>query len=539
MLASSAAPVIRSAQTTDPQRRLSALWLRLAWILSLALTAVRLDLSQRVGFGDAEALYATYALHPQPAYLDHPGLIGAIFRLTAGADVPDPRVTHLVTSLAATALPWFGFAAARICGASTPRALWCFFGLALMPLLLIGTFAMTPDLPLAYAWIGALACAVFSVSRPADSWSALLAATLCGVCVGFAAWSKASGALLGVGLLTASFSPALRRRWLTLGPWSALLVSSILVSPIIAWEVDHGWPMLIHRLLATQSEAGLSLRNLGAFLGGQLLYITPPFLLLAWVTLREAWKARSSTDSFLVLGSVLVPGVILAGLCLWSRVAEPHWFAPTYLGLVFYMPFLPNPEIVSPRWRVACMGVGLTSAILGYALVRSPWLTQFMAWQSQRFGKAFEPRYDLSNDLYAWQPAQPMLEQTLTQVARETGEMPVLFGPHWTVCAQVSVVLPKGVPVGCLSQHGDDFFTWNPPEQWLGQSPLIYVTDDRFDLGLRYDSAADSERDVPLPGYRARLHRRVAVQRGGHTVRIIRASWLERDSGTARDQRAE
>ena len=33
----------------------------------------------RFGFGDSEALYACYALHPQPAYLDHPALIGRGF----------------------------------------------------------------------------------------------------------------------------------------------------------------------------------------------------------------------------------------------------------------------------------------------------------------------------------------------------------------------------------------------------------------------------------------------------------------------------
>ena len=34
-----------------------------------------------IGFGDSEALYACYAMHPQPAYLDHPGLIGVIMQI--------------------------------------------------------------------------------------------------------------------------------------------------------------------------------------------------------------------------------------------------------------------------------------------------------------------------------------------------------------------------------------------------------------------------------------------------------------------------
>ena len=38
---------------------------------------------------------------------------------------------------------------------------------------------------------------------------------------------------------------------------------------------------------STQSRSGVSLRNLGALIGGQLAYVTPPFLLAAWLALRS------------------------------------------------------------------------------------------------------------------------------------------------------------------------------------------------------------------------------------------------------------
>jgi hypothetical protein len=43
--------------------------LRILGALSLLLFAVRVYAATRVGFGDSEALYACYAMHPQPAYL--------------------------------------------------------------------------------------------------------------------------------------------------------------------------------------------------------------------------------------------------------------------------------------------------------------------------------------------------------------------------------------------------------------------------------------------------------------------------------------
>src|SRR6185503_15989138 len=54
--------------------------LRTFVVVSVVLLAVRLAAARVVGFGDSEALYACYALHPQPAYLDHPGLVGLFAR---------------------------------------------------------------------------------------------------------------------------------------------------------------------------------------------------------------------------------------------------------------------------------------------------------------------------------------------------------------------------------------------------------------------------------------------------------------------------
>ena len=96
-----------------PRCRWRSLWG--SW--SIALLAVRLYASGHIGFGDSEALYACYALHPQPAYLDHPGLIGLVARAIAGGTSLrlEPRT---VTALLATLLPWLVVLAARLAGAA-------------------------------------------------------------------------------------------------------------------------------------------------------------------------------------------------------------------------------------------------------------------------------------------------------------------------------------------------------------------------------------------------------------------------------------
>lgn len=82
-------------------------------LLSFALLGVRLYAARAVGWGDSEALYASYALHPAPAYLDHPGLIGVFASVIGGGGAPPPNAAHVVTAILATALPFLVYLAAR------------------------------------------------------------------------------------------------------------------------------------------------------------------------------------------------------------------------------------------------------------------------------------------------------------------------------------------------------------------------------------------------------------------------------------------
>src|SRR5580692_10333463 len=97
----------------EPDPRATRTALDVLVVASVALLAVRLLAATRVGFGDSEALYASYALHPQPAYLDHPGLIGIVARAIGGGSSPTTLDAHTLTGSAATLAPILMALAAR------------------------------------------------------------------------------------------------------------------------------------------------------------------------------------------------------------------------------------------------------------------------------------------------------------------------------------------------------------------------------------------------------------------------------------------
>ncbi|MGH7285688.1 MAG: hypothetical protein ACRELY_29570, partial [Polyangiaceae bacterium] len=138
-------------------------------LLSAALYAIRIQATRILGFGDSEALYACYALHPAPAYLDHPGLIGVIARAIGSGTAPSAYSAHTVTSLLCTAIPFLALGASRALGATQRGAILAAIAIAVTPEMAVGLFAMTPDLPLAIGWLGALACAGLALRMDDDS----------------------------------------------------------------------------------------------------------------------------------------------------------------------------------------------------------------------------------------------------------------------------------------------------------------------------------------------------------------------------------
>lgn len=509
----------RESPPVDRRRRL--LLLRPVLIASLALFAIRLHTASGLGFGDAEALYASYALHPQPAYLDHPGLIGLITRLLGGGGAPSPETAHTFTALVATLVPWLGGLAARAAGASwvgTRRTIVC---LLLCPELSIGLFGLTPDLPLAALWLGALALALMMLRSQPGSYRALLSALGCGALLGLACLAKVSAGLLALALLTVLLTRQGRAHLRSFAPWGALLVFAVLLTPLVRWEVDHGYPMLQHRLVATQGDAGFSMWNLGKLFGGQIVYLTPPFaygVILAAHRLFRLRAADGPTLSATLLWQCFwIPLIPLVALSLWSRAAEPHWVAPAYLALAVGIALGPALQ----PWLVrSAIAFGVLAVVAGWVLVKTP-------LQPMLAGDGYRARYDLTNDLHAWGPAAPALREAVAAAKADTGTTPVVVGPHYIVCAQAHAALGEDIPVGCLTRVGDDFQLWYPGVSWHQARTLIFVTDDRF----------AHQPGVEFPRRREVSRRRAPVRRGDTLVRTVRIFRLEKDIGVAGAQK--
>jgi len=491
---------------------------------ALALVAgvglLRLLGSLPLGLGDAEALYAVYAQHLQGGYLDHPPLIGWLD--AAALAVWSSPVALRVVALALFSLSaWLLFRLA--CELFGEAAAWiAVVLLCVAPVFHLGGLAAAPDAPLVPLWLGTLWIAWRAWKRarqgePSWGWVASRAAAG-GALHGAAFLAKYSALALAPVLLVAAWPLPRRKR---LAAWGlGALAALLLASPVIAWNLAHDFASVRHRLEWSQPGAGLSLRNLGALVGGQLGYLSPVVAaLFGWAAVRgwrlatgRAAEARTagegatgggpaeprSTAVRFCLVATLVPFGLLASICLWSRVAEPHWPVPAWFALLPLAGALVATSAARGvrrlyRWAV---GVALAFDALAYVVVLTP-VVPALAPESM-----YEAKWDIVNELYGW-------EEVAAAVRRRVPPGGVVAAGHYTMCAQLAWNLrDTGIAVGCRTARPSDFDFWVPEPGRLKSSPVLWVSDERYP-----ERPAECGATAPEPA------QVVEVRRGGARVR--------------------
>ena len=444
--------------------------------------ATRLYAARVVGFGDSESLYASYALFPAPAYVDHPGLIGLIARDIGHGSAPTTLAAHTVTAVAATLAPWWMVACARMLGASARSALLAGLLTLAAPEVAVGLFGMTPDLPLFFAWVMALGCFGRALTRAPGSLDAALLFTASGVALGVGCAAKVSGLTLALACLLSLSTPRGREHARTAGPWTTLFLAACIFAPVVAHEQHTGWPMVHHRLVDTQHDAGLSIRNAFAIVMGQAAYVSPLLFVGGLVAGRQLYRSRREDSvTSLLAAAVFVPVGVLGALCLWSRVAEPHWLAPAWLALPLYLSLRRNASAIPTTLRFRAFGTWAIGTGVAISVAIHAW-GLMPGWVSLVPLRFYDARLDIANELYGWPEVR---KDVMTLVAETRGpeDAPgdvVVAGGVWMECAQLRAALPADVVVGCVGEDTADFAGWAPQRRWSKSARVvIFVHDNR------------------------------------------------------------
>ncbi|HYX90306.1 MAG TPA: glycosyltransferase family 39 protein [Myxococcaceae bacterium] len=278
-----------------------------------------------------EAYYFLYSQHLALSYFDHPPVLAYVLRLfteVLGKNELSLRLAAFSLSVL-TQLAWLDLARRHL----GPG--WDFAALLLLPtgMVTVTSLISTPDGPLLLFWtlaVHQLYGALFESRR--RCWFTA------GLAMGLAFDSKYTGLFLQGGLVLFLLLSDEHRRWLrTPWPWAGLAVAQFVMTPVYAWNAQHGFASFLFQTADRASHStGLGLRWTLALFGTQSALLGVPLFiaLLALAVRPHRLVSKAPTDARtarLFLACFFVPAFLAFLGISFVALVKPNWMMPAYV----------------------------------------------------------------------------------------------------------------------------------------------------------------------------------------------------------------
>jgi 4-amino-4-deoxy-L-arabinose transferase-like glycosyltransferase len=293
-----------------------------------------------------EAHYVMYAAIPAWSYFDHPPLVGWIQWPLVALDAPDsiirliPQLLWLAVCFLARELAFnlYDRQHERWSQAGVAReavGLWAIGLVLLAPVMHVLAVGLLPDSLLMILVLLLMQVTLQLTETSLDSgdltkrhaWSRWLAL---GLLLGLAGLSKYTAVLPALAVIVALLAGRGLRILLTPGPWIALIVALLLISPVLIWNAQHEWISFVYQL-KHGSGGTWHARRLAAFAGIQLVAYGPLLVFGAYLATREVIQSRQWRLAPLLL-FFFIP-FLVTGLMSGGGGSLPHWTAPAWLAM--------------------------------------------------------------------------------------------------------------------------------------------------------------------------------------------------------------
>jgi 4-amino-4-deoxy-L-arabinose transferase-like glycosyltransferase len=244
--------------------------------------------------------------------------------------------------------------------------------LACLPLASAGLVLATPDAPLLCFSALALLCIERAVSADTTPRAALAWWALAGLACGAAMSSKYTGVLLPAFTLVAIVAiPSLRRQLATPGPYLAVALASLVMIPVLSWNMHHDWISFRFQLAHGLGPVrGTGIKREGDLLGGQLGLVTPIFFVMMVIAVARSLRTRNEARGtlFAVIATLTFLFFVYSA---WRRPAEANWPAPAYIPALALLAAYPV-SLAWNRWITAGCVLGAILVIATYVQAVAP-----------------------------------------------------------------------------------------------------------------------------------------------------------------------
>jgi 4-amino-4-deoxy-L-arabinose transferase-like glycosyltransferase len=450
---------------------------RLLGLLALGL-AIHFTFATLLTLSVDEAHYAYYAVRLDWSYFDHPPLVGWIQWPLVALGVPDailrliPQALWLAACLLARRLaldvndmvPSWNYSPS----AKETAGLWVVALMLCAPLMHVLAVGLLPDTLLMVLTLLIMQSTLRLATVPRDSQAISLKRWLIlGALLGLAGLSKYTAILPAftvIAILLRTHGIALLAKK---GPWLAVAVACLIVTPVFVWNAQHDWVSFAYQL--KHGGGGTwQLRRLAAFVGIQIGAYGPLLVLGAYLCLRDIFRQKKWLLAGLTLFFIVPFGVtaILSG-----GGSLPHWTAPAWLAMIPFAANALGAHWASGKqfWIRAFVRAQVVICLAAFTLlffVGIPGIGQDHPW-----GK----KNPLA-DMWGWENAGAMAQRLSHQ-----HHIPSISVRNWTLASRMAWYA-RPLPIFVLDKRFDQFDLWFGEIPTGADSLFVNWSQMRFDL---------------------------------------------------------
>ncbi len=466
------APVLDARPTTLDQH-----WLRVGYLFIFALLAFRLFYisSGIIDLSEDEAYQWVWSKHLALSYFSKPPLIAytQFLGTTLWGDT-EFGVRFFAPIIAAI----LSFLLLRFLARETNSRV----GLALIailsttPLTSVGSTLMTIDPLSVLFWTAAMLAGWRAVQSDGTTRDWLWVGFWMGL--GFLSKYTNLFQLLCWIVFFALWSPA-RKQLRRPGPYLALLIVAVSLTPVLIWNSQHGWITLQH--VANNGGLGKSwkptLRYTTDFLAAEAGLLNPIyFFAMLWAAIAF-WRQQRQNQLHIFLFSMGAPIFLFYFAFSFHSRILPNWIAPSVVPLFclmtiyFHSMWAKQRAILRPIFIFGLI-LGLISIV---ALHDSSLIGKF-------FKRPLPAQIDPSHRIQGWSETAEAVARARQTLATE-GKPVFIIGDHYGITGQISFYLPEAkkqirqnpiVFYRSTPNPKNQFYFWPGYESRVGQN-AIYV----------------------------------------------------------------
>lgn len=374
-----------------------------------------------------EAQYALYGYYLDWSYFDHPPLAGWLNAVTLLFSDSDfalriwPLLLAILTSfllygfsreLFTAESAWIGTVAVALYQASIISQV---FGLAMLP--------DTPLIPIAIAAIWFLHKALVSINKN-HLWIYV------GLLFGLAGLAKYTAVTLVITAIAALIIYKSRHIILTKWPWLAVVLATVVISPVIYWNMQHDWISISYQLNHGVPEQPWQIKNLLISQASQFIFQTPIVYIFGLIAIYSS--LINSTNNIInknekYILALSLPVFILFGWMSGYEPSLPHW---TALGWIALIP-LTAKWIIQNWYKKSVRIFSYISIVYSFVMVIA--LHLFLATSLMPFEDNKHPL----EDIYGWNKvAHKAVELQKKMQSENKNVSPVIFIGNWSQFAR-------------------------------------------------------------------------------------------------------